>query len=430
MSPVTQRLAACFFCVLASCSGSGVPMAPEKSPHFEAVSDQLHLGGTVYAYADIEGDAERAADFLLTLLRDLPGLLPQQGVNRLNATALVRILGLHTVQAIGLSSYEKQSLYHNRSFIHHTGAREGLLELFGAEPATFDLVSIAPKEADLVWEQQLDVRVLVDIVRALGELGIGTAPEDLDKALRKRVLDLDITLAAILERLNTTAGLILAVDENRPLRIPGESFWFPYTDFLFRIDGLDELADAIVERAALDPFIASERTDEWVTIRPTIKLPPPWNAYEPSVVKEIATGRMYVVSSPAFLKKCLSTTEGVAPTAEFIRAFDQLPTAGNGLLYFSPSMTRQMHALLDRVIETDGSSITATVARFFLPDVGYPLGWIATNTREGLLITSNSPSSHKSTLLTLGYAALLPAIAVVGASALQPSAPKPELPFN
>jgi hypothetical protein len=46
------------------------------------------------------------------------------------------------------------------------------------------------------------------------------------------------------------------------------------------------------------------------------------------------------------------------------------------------------------------------------------------------LITSNSPSSHKSTLLTLGYVALLPAVAVVGASVLAPGAPKPELPFN
>jgi hypothetical protein len=219
--------------------------------------------------------------------------------------------------------------------------------------------------------------------------------------------------------MNTTAGLILAVDESRPLRIPGESFWFPYTDFLFRIDGLADLADAIAERAALDPFIASERTEDWVIIRPAIRLPPPWNAYEPSVVKEIATGRMYVVSTPAFLERCLSATDGVAEGSDFIRAFEQLPTLGNGLTYLSPRMTRQMHAVLDRVIETNGSSVTTSIARFFLPDVGYPVGWVARNTDGGILFTSNTPSSHKSTLLTLGYAALLPALAVVGASHLK-----------
>jgi len=418
MSLMKQRFALCFLCLLAACTGSGVPMAPEKSPHFDAVSERLQLGGTVYAYADIEGDAERATDFLLPLLRDLPSLVPQQGVNRLNATTLVRILGLHNVQAIGLSSYAKGSLYHNRSFIHHAGAREGLLKLFGANAAPFDLLSTAPKNADLVWEQQLDVRVLVEIVRALGELGVGTTPEELDEALGEPVLGLDFTLGAILDRLNTTAGLIIAVDESRPLRVPGESFWFPYTDFLFRIDGLGDLADAMLERASLDPFIASERTEEWVSIRPAIKLPPPWNAYEPSVVKEIATGRMYVVSSPAFLKTCLSTTDGVAQTAEFVSAFEQLPMTGNGLTYLSPRMTRQMHAVLDRVIEANGSSLATSITRFFLPDVGHPVGWVAANTDDGLLITSNSPSSHKSTLLTLGYAALLPAAAVVGASFL------------
>ncbi len=418
MSLIKRRFAPYLLCSLAACSGSGVPMAPQRSPHFDAVSKEIQLGGTVYAYADIDGDAERAADFLLTLLRDLPGLVPQHSANRLNATTLVRILGLHNVQAIGLSSYENESLYHNRSFVHHTGAREGLLKLFGAEPAAFDLLSIAPEDADLVWEQQVDVGVLVDIIRALGELGVGTTPEELDRALSEPVLDLDITLGTILERLDTTVGLILAVDESRPLHIPGESFWFPYTDFLFRVDGLGELADAIADRAAFDPFIALERTEDWLLIRPAIRLPPPWNAYEPSVIKEIATGRLYIVSSPAFLKSCLSTTDGVAQSTDFIRAFEQLPMIGNGLTYFSPRMTRQMHALLDRVIEANGLSITTSIARLFLPDVGYPVGWVARNTDAGLLITSNSPSSHKSTLLTLSYAALLPAAAVIGASFL------------
>ncbi|MBW1761519.1 MAG: hypothetical protein JRG67_02020 [Deltaproteobacteria bacterium] len=419
MSLIKQRFASCLLCLLAACSGSGVPMAPQRSPHFDAVSKEIQLGGTVYAYADIEGDAERAADFLLNLLRDLPGLVPQEGAHRLNPTTLVRILGLHNVRAIGLSSYETGSLYHNRSFIHHDGSREGLLKLFGAEPAAFDLLTIAPQDADLVWEQQLDVRALVNIVRSLGELGVGVTPQDLDKALGEPVLGLDMTLGAILERLNTTAGLILAVDESRPLRIPGESFWFPYTDFLFRIDGLGELADAIADKADFDPFIESERTEQWLTIRPAIRLPPPWNAYEPSVLKEIATGRMYIVSSPAFLKGCLSTTGGVTQSADFIRAFEQLPMTGNGLMYFSPRMTRQMHAVLDRVIEMKGSSVATSIARFFLPDVGYPMGWVARNVVDGLLITSNSPSSHKSTLLTLGYAALLPAAVVVGASFLE-----------
>lgn len=424
------RFAPFFLVLVLGCHSASVPMAPRKSPHFDAVSARLQLGGTVYAYADIEGDAERAADFLLTLLRDFPELVRGRGAHRLNAITLVRILGLDQVRAIGLSSYQTEELYHNRGFIHHTGAREGLLKLFGGEPASFQMLAIAPQNADLVWEQQLDLTAVVDVVRSLGALGIGISPEELDQALSERALDLDITWGAIVEHLNTTAGLILAVDESRPLRIPGESFWFPYTDFLFQVNGMSELADAIVRRAASDPFIALGETEDWLIVSPAISLPPPWNAYQPSVIREKEGDRMFVVSTPAFLQQCLSTAHGVTETPDFIRALTDLPTTGNGLTYVSPRMTRQMHAMLDRVIGATGGSITTSLVRFFLPDVGYPAGWVVKNTEDGILFTSNTPSSHKSTLLTLGYAALLPAVAVIGVSALAPAASSADGPLD
>ncbi|MBW1875866.1 MAG: hypothetical protein JRI98_10930, partial [Deltaproteobacteria bacterium] len=47
MSLIKQRFASCLLCLLAACSGSGVPMAPQRSPHFDAVSKEIQLGGTV-----------------------------------------------------------------------------------------------------------------------------------------------------------------------------------------------------------------------------------------------------------------------------------------------------------------------------------------------------------------------------------------------
>ena len=236
-----------------------------------------------------------------------------------------------------------------------------------------------------------------------------------------------MSLGAILNRLGTTFGLILSVDEGRSLQIPGESFRFPYTDVLFRVDGLGDLGDALIRRAALDPFIAVEQTESHVVVRPAIQLPPPWNAYEPAIIKESATGRMYLVSSPRFLERCLDAGGGLTQSPDFTRAFGRLPSEGNGLIYFSPRLTRAMHALLDRVIEANGSSVTASIVRFLLPDVGHPVGWVVQNRPDGLLVASSSPSSHKSTLLTIGYAALLPAAAVFGVSLLEADEPPPEL---
>lgn len=426
--PVASCLLVWLFTSLPGCR-SEVPLAPRKSPHFDAVSSHLQLGGTVYAYADIEGDAERGTEFLLTLLRDMPGLVVERGAHRLNATTLVRILGLDQVLAIGLSSYRVGELFHNRGFVHHMGHRAGLLRLFGGEPAGFGALAMAPENVDLVWEQQLDLTALVDVIRELGALGVGISPEELERALAEPALDLDIPWTAVLERLNTTAALILEVDENRPLRMPGEAFWFPYTDFLLRIDGLSELADAIARKAATDPFIASQSSEDWVIMSPAIELPPPWNAYQPSVIQQVSTGSMFVVSSPAFMQRCLSANQSITATADFSRAFDGMPRTGNGLMYLSPRMTRQMHGLLDRVIGATGGSITTSVMRFFMPDAGYPAGWIMKNVQDGLLFTSNTSSSHKSTLLTLGVAALLPAAAVVGVSALTPPGAAAQQPF-
>ncbi len=412
--------------VLVACS-STVPMAPQKSPHFDLVSANLQLGGTVYAYIDIDGDAERAANFFISLVRDLPPLDTFHAPRPLSATSLVRVLGLANLHAIGLSSYKKASLYHNRSFIYYTGPREGLLKVFGGEPGKLGLKDIAPEAADFVWEQQLNLKVLVDIVRALGEHGLGASPAKLDALLAESFLGLNITMREVVERLDTTAGLILEVDEARVLRIPGESFWFPYTDFLFQIDGLGDLVDALAKRAAFDPFIQAERTNQWLIIGPGIRLPPPWNAYAPRLIKDLATGRMYLVSSPDYLTKCLSQQSDLTATADFAEAFDGLPTIGNGMLFASLQFTREMHAMLDRVINNSGSTILTTVVRFLLPDAGSPIGWVGMNRSDGLLFTSNSSSSHKSTFLTLGYAALLPTVAIFGASKLGPNreAPSP-----
>ncbi len=419
--------------MLAGCGGGrAVPMAPERSPHFDPVTANLHLGGTLYAYVDIDGDAERAADFLLSIARDLPTPPRSGDSRRLGAANLVRALGLDNLRAVGLSSYEKTPLYHNRTFIRYTGPRKGLLKAFGDEPAELELKTIAPRGADLVWEQQINLKVLIDIVRTLGERGIGASPARIDELLAEPLFDLDITIGEVIDRLDTTAGLILEVDKARVMRIPGESFWFPFTEFLFQIDGLGDLVDAIATKAAGSPFIRADRTNQWLIIRPRIELPPPWNAYEPSLIKDIETGRMYVVSSPDYLTRCLLQESDLTATADFERAFDELPTIGNGMVFVSPQLTREMHAALDRVINDRGSSIATTIVRFLLPDAGLPIGWVGVNRNDGVLLTSNSSSSHKSTLITLGYVALLPAIAVLGASRLDsdPASGTPPRPFD
>lgn len=403
-------------------------MAPKRSPHFDAVTANLQLGGTVYAYVDIDGDPERVASFLISGLRASSESLAGSAVP-LDAAGLVRALGLDGIRAIGLSSYDDGDRFHNRSFVlYQPGPRRGLLEAFGGAPKAFELKSVAPEGSDLVWEQQLDIEALVDAARALGERGIGPSAQRLDAMLDQRPLGLDLTFRQILARLETTAGLVIEIDESRRVRVPGSKITFPAFEFLMQIDGLGPLADSIAGRADFDPFIRAERSDQWLIVGAAIRLPPPWNAFDPRLIKDLETDRLYLVSSPNFFRRCLDGGSSVDDASEFAEAFEGLPPEGNAMLYLSPAMTRSIHGLLDWNIAERGESTRTVVSRALLPDAGASVGWVGMDTGNGLLFTSNTPSSHKSTLVALGYAALLPAIWAMGSSDVTDVPPPLEVP--
>ena len=74
-----------------------------------------------------------------------------------------------------------------------------------------------------------------------------------------------------------------------------------------------------------------------------------------------------------------------------------------------------MHAALDKVVAAQGPAIQTHVARALLPTAGEPYAWMLRNEADGVLFQSNSDTSHKSTLLTFGFGALLPAMVLLSA---------------
>lgn len=405
---MTRSLFILLLAALCACGGSTVPMAATPSPYFEAVGSKLELGGEVFIYADIDGEAEAAADFILGALRDSPELGDLADASRLHGASLARVLGLDQAKGIGLSSVENGERYVNRGFVY-APVREGLLRVWGEEPSAFDVLEMAPSDADLVWEQRLDAEALLELVRNLGQLGIGMKPDELETSLDAPLSNLDVTARDLLEDLKTTAKMVLSVDESRNVWLPGQSFTFPHTDFVVAIDGISALTEAFVRYASGDPFVRAERSESWIIVTASIRLPPPWNAYEPALMMERETGRTYLVSSPAFLKRCLAAAGGLTQSDAFTRATASLPTTGNGFLYLSPRITRVMHAALDKVVAAQGPAIQTHVARALLPAAGESYAWVLRNEPDGVLFRSNSASSHKSTLLTFGMAALVPA---------------------
>jgi hypothetical protein len=406
---MNRALFSLLLALLPACGGPGVLVAATPSPYFEAVGANLELGGEVFLYADIDGDADRAADFLLRILRDAPELAGAVEPSRLHGASLARALGLDRATAVGLSSVEDGSRYRNRGFVS-LAERDGVFRVWGEAPKGFSVLDIAATDADLVWQQEIDADAFVDLARSLGKLGLGISPDELDAMLDAPLAGLDVTARDVLDDLTTTLQVVSSVDESRNVWLPGESFTFPHTDFVIAVDGIASLTEAFVRYATRDPFVRAQRSDRWVVVTPSIRLPPPWNAYEPALMMDVTTGRTYLVSSRGFLQQCLGTSDRLRANPTFVETTSALPQDGNGFIYLSPRITRVMHAALDKVVAAQGPATQTHVARALLPTPGEPYAWALRNQPDGVLFRSNSASSHKSTLVTFGLAALLPAL--------------------
>lgn len=395
--------------LLCACRAAPVPVAPSPSPYFDMVGSKLELGGEVFLYADFDGDAELAFDLLLDVLRQDPGLGSLAEESRAHGASLARVVGLGSLKAIGLSSVVDGDRYRNRGFAY-VPKRRGIFDVPGGEAREFWMPAIAPSQSDLVWEQQVDANALFSMLRELAELGIGSPPGELDKWLDAPLWTLDVTPRDLFEGLESTVGIIASVDESRNVWLPGQRFTFPFTDFVIVVDGVADLTSSVARYARREPFLRAQRADGWTIVSPSVRLPPPWDAYEPALMTDDASGRTYLVSSRSFLQQCLQSGGSLAANATFESTSSDLPKTGNGFLYVSPRLTRVMHAALDKVVAVRGPAMQTHVARALLPTAGEPYAWVLRNEPDGLLFRSNSASSHKSTLLTFGFAAAVPAL--------------------
>ncbi|MEM9730906.1 MAG: hypothetical protein AAF997_20150 [Myxococcota bacterium] len=413
--PRARGFLAALTCLLAAGCGAApsVPMAPAQSPHFGEVSSELALGGTFYLYADIEGDEVRATEYVMSLLRQAGAPGPSSATGK--AGPLVKAMGLADVDAIGMSSYPQGELFHNKTFVHRSGPPAGVFQLIGGEPEAFTLTNFASSDTDLIFEQQLDLRTLIDMLRALGDAGLGSSAAEIDRTLDKPVPILNVTWRDLFDRPETKVGMLLRLDPERIFRLPGESFWVPFTEFLVLLEGFDDIFTSLEERASLDPFLRTERKGGFAFIGTPIRLPPPWNAYQPTLIQELESGRVFLASSPNFFDAALRASAGVTKAEDYQTAFRALPQTGNGMLFLSRTLTREMHGLVDRWVNEFGVSSGTSIARVLLPKAGMPVGWVGGTKGHGSAFMSNSPSSHKATLVSLGVVALVPVMIAMSA---------------
>src|SRR5688572_30171413 len=118
----------------------------ERSRNFAAVNKHLELGGTLYGYVDVDGDLLALTGRLQSLMTDVSKTQPGASiVAQQDLTAIVTMLGLTDVKAMGVSSVpDGTGFFRNRIFIYTGGERHGLMAGLGGKPAAFKHVGLAP----------------------------------------------------------------------------------------------------------------------------------------------------------------------------------------------------------------------------------------------------------------------------------------------
>src|SRR6478736_1014493 len=130
--------------------------APERSGHFAAVQKQLELGGTLYAYADVDGDVFKLADALRGVMEQVAETQPEAAPYlKQDYRALATIMGLDDIKALGLSSVPVgDGTFRNRVFFLTPNGRHGLLAGLGGAPAPYGMVKLAPTGTDFYGEAE------------------------------------------------------------------------------------------------------------------------------------------------------------------------------------------------------------------------------------------------------------------------------------
>jgi hypothetical protein len=423
-----------------------VPEA-ERSRHFEAVNSHLELGGTLYAYADVDGDALALAASAQALVRQIAAAQPQMApLGRQDFKALFSELGLNDVKAIGLSSVrESGGNFRNRTFLFAPDGRHGLLAVLGGQPGRFVGARLAPADTDFYSECEFDVSALYDTIKAVvAKVSGPEAAASFERKLKDAGAKSGFSALDVIEGLNGRLTVIIRMAPGstldgkvgpKPVRIPG-------FDAVLRVDGIGSALQGSLEKN--DSLTGSVSGSRHLF---TMREPTAFAGIR--AVLEVDGKTLYAATSADFLRECLDRQAGLDANPQFAAGLAALGPDGNGLTWVSPRFFSRLKEIgsmnpdaapdLRRALDVFSSN---------LPTVTQPLFSVRSNLPDGILMRSNWNRSLKPDIamftvynpVTIGLVAAMaiPAFqkvqqashAKAAATTTRPPAAPPQLPAS
>ena len=379
-------------------AGETVAIVPksEQSAHFAAVNSHLELGGTLYGYIDVDGDFQKLAAqlgyFADEMSRNAPKAAPYL---KQDYPALMSVLGIDGIKAAGLSSVpDGTGFFRNKVFIYIPDGRTGLLAALGGAPGPFQRLNLAPADADLFTEAEVDLPVVYATISKIVEMTSGKEMSGkLESMLKNAGQQAALSVLSIIQNWKGRMALVLRVDPQANFKFPGpKPLTVPAFSFLVSIDGIaPALRDALVKA----PVLASRKDGDLEIFEP--KMPMPVQGIKPLIAIEGST--LLIASTPEFLAECRSNGPRLSGQPEFNEALSHVGTEGNSLAYVSPRLFKRIAD-----IRTLNPDMPAEAARNFdmvlrqLPQPDRPLVTVRKNLPDGILVESYWNRSMKQDL--------------------------------
>lgn len=394
------------------------------SANFPRAAQLLEVGGEVFCFLDVETELTSLA----AQLESLTGLLPKSAgtADAANspgpfsntssgaASGILKRLGFANLKAIGLSSSRRKDGFHNRSLLYLPDGPSGIFQVLGSEAAPFTAVSLAPSEADLVAEIDLNLKSLLDLVSGImGELGFSAAAGQFSALLDHPIAPgIHATWQDLYNHSDTEIAVVGQIDRKKTIGpfemgIPA----LPAPELLISIANMAWLADEVVALFPEDQLL--RKTGEGFTsftFAGEIPLAAD-TVLKPVLYNDTAHGRVLIASHPDFLARCLADGGGVAKHPDFRSANEGIPASGNAFVYLSSDLSSVLKDLNQtQISQMQAQAKTPTAAPAIMPLLAafqnHPAGQSSASATQvlsdGIYSLSNSARSHKSTAVVAG----------------------------
>jgi hypothetical protein len=384
----------------------------ERSAHFDAVNRHLELGGVLYGYMDIDGDVAEGGATLTRFAEQAAAVNPMAALARQDYAKIFADLGLTDVKAVGLSSVKAGDGYRNRVFLYTPEGRRGLLTILGGQAKPFANAHLAPADADLFCETELDVPSAYAALRAVvaricGEDLTATFEQELKKPSPEGVTALEV-----IQKISGRYTLTLRLDPEKRIPLPNGAS-LPGVSLFIQADGLADVFKKLIKPT---PALA-EVTDAGRTfLEVTQSLP----GTELKPVFMFEDGAFVVATTRAFAIECLERKAGLDRDPMFTQALASVGPEGNGVSYVTPRLFEELRSAID-IVSTMNPQAEG-VFKFWsdkLPKLSSPLVSVRANLPEGILVRSFGYRSLKQEAFIMGNPAVIGLAAAMAIPAFQ-----------